>query len=139
MIYDRASASTLGFLRAWIYTIWFGYILINPAHTVSKLPLEAFKAPGLLLLIPNSAWALLLDEKVLAAFHIALLACVGSCAIALVKHTSMFVATACALVYYQGILRGFCGHINHSELGLLYSTFGSVRFSLSKQLRHAFI
>jgi fluoride ion exporter CrcB/FEX len=122
LAHRSATSSSLGLLRIVLFSTWTAYILADPLHLLGYLPIDTFSAPGVLRVLPDSIWHVVLSEMGLMVVRLLTLSFVllGLCG--LLPHRSVAIGAAGALVLYQGILRGFAGHINHAELLLLYAT-----------------
>jgi hypothetical protein len=122
LLHRRASAPSLGLLRIWIFGIWLVYVAIDPVQVLSRLPSEAFAAPGALGILPQSIWPLVLSETGLLTLKLVTLAGIVLVLVGALPSRLLTVSVTALLVIYQGVLRGFSGHMNHAELVLLYAT-----------------
>jgi len=122
LLHRRATPASLGLLRIWIFAIWCVYVLLDPLHLLAQLPSEVFEAPGVLRIIPASVIDLLLSEPGLYALRFLTLGGILIVILGLIPSRLFAVSVTAALVLYQGVLRGFAGHMNHSELLLLFAT-----------------
>jgi hypothetical protein len=119
-LHQQATASSLGLARVLVFGIWFVYLAIDPLERLAELPLAAFDPPGVLKAVPDRLWELALQPTTLLAFKAALLVALGLVVLGLPRSRVLLGLTAAGLVAYQGLVRGFSGHMNHAELALLY-------------------
>jgi hypothetical protein len=122
LIHANASRTSLGGLRVWVFGIWFVDLLLDPLHLLALLPQSAFLPPGYLRFAPDPVVSALLHESSLTAFKLGLLGCLAVVVLGLVPTRWFAVLTVIQLIVYQGLVRGFSGHMNHAEMALLYST-----------------
>lgn len=122
LLHERATPASLGLLRIWIFGIWLVYLLVDPLHLLAYLPREVFSAPGVLRIVPEPVFDLLLSETGLHALRLLTLGGILAVILGLVPSRLFAVSVTALLVFYQGILRGFAGHMNHAELLLLFAT-----------------
>jgi hypothetical protein len=134
VIHERADRSTLALLRAWIFGIWFVELLFDPIQQLSALPDDLFRPPGFLRVVPTSLWARLLEERSLMAFRVVLLVLLFLVAIGAFRRPYVPIVTAALVAVYQGIVRGYSGHMNHAEIMLLWATMLVVFFPMSEVL-----
>jgi hypothetical protein len=118
----------------WIFGIWFVNLLFDPIQQLSALPDDLFQPPGFLRVVPMSLWGRLLEERSLVAFRVVLLALLFLTAIGAFRKPYVPVVTAALVAVYQGVVRGYSGHMNHAEIMLLWATMLIVFFPMSEVL-----
>jgi hypothetical protein len=121
LLHDRASPASLGLFRICVFSVWFLYLLLDQVHLLGLLPPDAFSAPGILRVIPEGLWQLALSEGGLTVFRLVIIGGVLVVILGVLPYRLVTIGVAILLVLYQGILRGFSGHMNHAELLLLYA------------------
>ena len=120
-IHALAGPRTLAAVRVWLLSVWLVKLLADPFERLAHLPLSTFRPPGFLAIVPDAWWTLMLSEPALLALKwttvvLLVIAMVGSR-----DARAALVAATGLLFTYQGIVRGFGGHINHAELPLLFA------------------
>jgi hypothetical protein len=134
VIHERADRSTLALLRVWIFGIWFVQLLFDPLQQLSALPDDLFRPPGFLKVVPTSLWSRILEERSLMAFRVILLGLLLLVALGTFRRPYVPILTAALVAAYQGIVRGYSGHMNHAEIMLLWATMLIVFFPMSDVL-----
>jgi hypothetical protein len=119
-LHQDATASSLGLTRALVFGIWLYQLATDPLQRLAELPHAAFDPPGVLRVLPGAVWDHLLEAPVLLAFKAGLLLALTAVILGLARSKVLLALTVGGLIGYQGIVRGFSGHINHAELALLY-------------------
>ncbi|HUO45509.1 MAG TPA: hypothetical protein VM470_01615 [Acidimicrobiia bacterium] len=122
MIHSRASASSLGLLRIYVFAIWSIILLVEGLPALAHLPGAAFRPRGVLMVIPGAVWDVLLSSTGLGVLVAVIVAGTVTVALGLVPSRALALVVAGLLMLEQGLVRGFSGHINHAELVLLYGT-----------------
>jgi hypothetical protein len=118
MLHAHGSAAALGVVRIAVFGGWLASVLRDPMTDLALLPATAYAPVGVLGLLPDAAWRLLLSVPALAALKAALLTLLAAL-VAGLRPFSPLAFLACALlVLHQGLLRSI-GDATHSELGLL--------------------
>ena len=90
-------------------------LLLDPIEHLSVLPHDLFRPPGFLHIVPNGVWSHVLEERSLLAFRVTLLGLLFLVAVGAFRRPYVPVATAALLAVYQGIVRGYSGHMNHAS------------------------
>ena len=134
MIHERADRSTLALLRIWVFGIWFVQLLFDPIEQLSALPDDLFRPPGFLGVVPDGVWAQLLEAHSLIAFRVVLLALLFLVALGSFRRPYVPVVTAALVVVYQGLVRGYSGHVNHAEIMLMVAAMVMAFFPMSDVL-----
>jgi hypothetical protein len=134
MIHERADRTTLALLRVWMFGIWFVSLLLDPIQQLAALPDDLFQPPGFLKVVPMSMWSRLLEERSLMAFRVVLLVLLFLTAIGTFRKPYVPILTAALVAVYQGVVRGYSGHMNHAEIMLLWATMLVVFFPMSEAL-----
>ena len=119
-LHQDASANSLGLARILVFGIWFYELAVDPIQHLAELPASAFSPPGILRLLPDQLWNLLLSSSFLFTLKGGILIGLALVILGLTHSKIILGLIVGALVIYQGILRGFSGHMNHAELALLY-------------------
>ena len=119
-LHAQATASSLGLARVLVFGIWLYHLAVDPLQRLSELPRSAFQPPGVLALAPGRFGEVALRSSSLLAFKAGLLLALVLIVLGLVPSQLLLGMTAAGLVVYQGLVRGFSGHMNHAELALLY-------------------
>jgi hypothetical protein len=119
-LHQDATASSLGLVRILVFGIWLYQLTMDPVQRLAEMPHAAFDPPGVLRVLPSRIWDLLLASPVLLTLKAGLLLALALVILGVARSKVMVALTVAALIAYQGIVRGFSGHINHAELALLY-------------------
>lgn len=119
-LHHDASASSLGLARVLVFSIWFWQLAVDPIERLADLSTSAFAPPGVLRVVPGGIWDLILEPSVLLAFKAGLLMALLLVILGATRSRVLLGLTVSGLVLYQGVVRGFSGHMNHAELALLY-------------------
>lgn len=121
LIHERATATSLGLLRVWIFGLLALIPLLERTWTLTSLPLSAFSPPGVMGLIPDAIWSRVFSPL---GFGLILTLVIGGCIIVcsgLIPSRGFALTVSALVLFEQGIARGFSGHVNHAELVLVYS------------------
>jgi len=130
LLHQNTSPETLKFVRVWVFGIWFLIIAQDPIHLLSFLPISVFEPVGFLRIIPISVRPLLIDSLFLYGIKIVTL--ISLVLVILNIFSKPAAVFACVfLTLYQGIVRGFGGHISHADLVLLYAAYFLALFPLA--------
>jgi hypothetical protein len=116
----QATASSLGLARVLVFGVWFWHLAVDPLQRLSELPRSAYEPPGVLAVVPGRIGEVALRSSSLLAFKLGLLLALALVVLGLVPSQLLLGTTTAGLVVYQGLVRGFSGHMNHAELALLY-------------------
>lgn len=122
MIHECVSPRTLGFVRAWVFGIWFVMIAADRPQRLAALPLEFFKPLGPLRLLPADAIPWLISEPGLTLFWLLLLATLFLALLGVRPYRPTAVAAVLLLTVHQCLARGFF-FTNHQELPLLFVSY----------------
>ena len=122
VLHGRASATTLGVVRACVFSIWLVVVVRDPLSFLGELPPSMFHPLGVLQLAPRSLWLHLLEPGALDAFKAVLVALLALAALGARPYRAIAVATAVLLTVHQGLLRSFT-FTNHEELALLLCAY----------------
>ena len=123
MIHQEISSRGLGFVRAWVFSLWAVYVFSNDATGYARIPDLEFEPPGLLKLLPNWFYDALLTTAGLNLLKWVVLAGVVACALGVRPWRAIAIPTVLLLTLHQGVPRGLFGYVNHKELGALYATY----------------
>jgi len=129
MIFKRATTFHLGIARVLVFGILLLDLLVDELTALVSMPMEAFLPHGILNLLPAAWMEDILTYGFLSSFCLVygLIVAVG-----LIGFGPAWLVTGLALlgtIFFQGLARGFGGHVNHQELIVLVSLF----FFLSKR------
>jgi len=127
-IHALAGPRTLGAVRVWILSVWLAKLLAEPFARLAVLPSYTFRPPGVLAMIPDSFWNVLLNESALLAIQWTTIVLLVIAIIGMRGARAALVVATALLFIYQGIVRGYGGHINHAELPLLFATVVLIGF-----------
>lgn len=122
MLYSNADENVLGFVRAFVFGIWFLAILFDPIQQLAELPIEIFEPVGLLSFLPDGFWEIALTENFLLGLKITLLVLLLLASLGTKFFQPIATFVALLLTLEQGIIRGF-GFVNHKELAILYAVY----------------
>ncbi len=119
MIHENTTAHTLGFVRVWVYGLWFIIIAIDPYYQLAEFPISVLDPVGMFKLVPGSAWSSVINQPSLIIHKALTLALVGAAMLGLRPYRAFALGAAFLLVSHQTLIR-FMGFFGHSELFLLY-------------------
>jgi hypothetical protein len=122
VLHDRASARSLGILRAAVFTIWLGDLLREPITDLARLPVDLFDPLGVLKLVPAEVWPVVFSVPFLVTFKWAMVALALPLALGIGPYRLLAVAAALAFTLWQGLSRGMLGVV-HREMAILYVTW----------------
>jgi len=130
LIHKDASAEALEFFRRWVFGFWLLIIVIDPFPSLAYLPSTMFQPTGLLMIcLPEGILPLFFNEQFLIGLKI--LTVLSLLAVLFNKYRTFCTILSCLLLtWHQGFIRSF-GHINHSEISLLYAAYLLTLFSLA--------
>lgn len=121
MIHRDASSRTLGLARILVFGIWIIAVCRLPIEDLAALP--GLERHGVLRLLPDAAWASLLDRDVLAAFRFGLLVPLAWLVLGLGPFRPVALLTALALTVFDGIAKSHGPFLNHGESMSLYAVY----------------
>jgi len=116
MIYQKATIRDLGFARVVIFGLLLARLLMDPLDQLADFPFGAFISHGLLNLIPSSFMQWMLTTNHLLAFKWGYAAVLTFCVLGLGPPLPTMIIAVLGAIFYDGLTRGFGGHINHQEL-----------------------
>ncbi len=123
MIHDGTTSRGAGFVRAWVFSLWALYLAGNMPHKLAEFPREQFQPPGLLRILPDSFYDILLTTAGLQTMKWVLMAGLIACAVGVRPWKAVAIPTVLLLTLQQGIPRGFFAYVNHKELSAMYATY----------------
>ena len=145
LIHEDYSAESLRLATIWVFSIWLAKILSDSIPLISLLPYAVYEPVGMIRAIPGPLREILLGSGVLAALKAlviaSLLATVATMALDIraLRRTrgrpggeslnrgllwlAPPVAASLLLTLYEGLFRGYAGHISHEDTVLLYATY----------------
>jgi len=121
VLHERATAQSLGILRAAVYTIWLGDLLREPITDLKNLPVWMFEPLGVLKLVPSMAWPVVFSPLFLIALKLVLLGLLVPLVLGRGPYRLLSVTAVCLLIFWQGLTRGMLGVV-HREMAILYVT-----------------
>ncbi|TXK16248.1 hypothetical protein [Homoserinibacter sp. GY 40078] len=119
-LHRGATAQSLALARILVFGIWTVFVLVDPLHQLSRLPVELFHTYGVFRLLPDSLWVAMLTPTGLLGMKLVFLTVL---AWAMIGFRGARVAGIAALVVglvYLQLKKGFGGHWDHRELTLVY-------------------
>ncbi len=122
MIHARITDRGAGFVRAWIFSIWIVYLLGNMTAQFAQLPREQFVRRGVLALIPERFYDVLLTPVGLHTLKWVLMAGLVACALGVRPWRAVALPTVLLLTLHQGLQRGYF-YALHKEMAALYATY----------------
>ncbi len=123
MIHDTTTSRGAGFVRSWIFSIWVLYVAGNMTHAMAVFPRSQFQPVGLLRILPDSFYDVLLTSAGLRTLDLVLIAGLAACALGVRPWRLVAIPTVLLLTLQQGIPRGLFDYMNHNELSALYATY----------------
>ena len=116
-MYRNANAATLALVRIFVFGYWTIITGSDALHELASLPTGEYDPAGVLLAMPWASGVLqsagFLVGLQVAATCAAALVCIG------VPRLPGRVLTVGLLVFYEGLVRSFAGHMFHAEMALL--------------------
>jgi hypothetical protein len=116
VIYQNATPRDLGLARIVIFGLLLVRLLMDPVQQLADFPFGAFVPHGLLNLIPPDAMQWLLTSNGLLAFKWSYAAVLALCILGLGPRFHIMLVAVLGAIFYDGLTRGFGGHVNHQEL-----------------------
>ena len=125
--------SQLRAIRIVVFGLWLVKTILTPVDSLGWLPLSLFQPVGFLAALPDAALRFLVQSASLYWLKVAVIVAL---ALALVGRTRNVAAVAACLLItlQQGIIRGFSGHVHHSDLVLLYAGYLLALFPIADRL-----
>ncbi len=130
LLHEEASPKLLRAVTIWVFGFWCLQLAFSPVDSLAALPMVLYGPVGFLRGVPDSVVAWLLSSPVIYYFKaVILLSCA---AVIFIIRPRVFAILACAsLTVYLGLLRGFGGHVSHSDLVMLYAAYFLALFTLA--------
>jgi hypothetical protein len=116
MIYENATARHLGFARIVVFGVLLVRLLLDPLEQLANFPFGAFLPHGPLQFIPDAWMNSLLAAGHLLAFKWIYAGVLLLCLVGAGPRCPVMLTAICGTVFYDGLAKGFGGHINHQEL-----------------------
>jgi hypothetical protein len=121
MLHRNAGPEALGLLRWVVFGLWFVTILIGPPLSrLAALPPELFSPPGVLALLPDGIWSILLTVEGLTVLSMGTLALTLAAAVGARPFWLVGPLAFAGVLMVDGIQKGHAGFINHGQMGILY-------------------
>ncbi len=130
LLREEASPKLLRVVTIGIFGFWFLQLAFSPVDSLAALSLVLYEPVGFLRGVPDSVVAWLLHPPAIYYLKVVIMA---SCAAVIFKvRPRLFAIVVCvALTIYLGLLRGFGGHVSHSDLVMLYAAYFLALFPLA--------
>lgn len=119
MIHENATARTLGFLRIWVFAMWFGDVAKDPITDLAGLPMAYFNPLGVVRLLPLSVWERIFTPEVLTLWQAAMLVGLALTIVGARPYRPIALITCILLTFQLGAILSF-GYLVHTELVSLY-------------------
>ncbi len=127
-IYAKAAPEALGVLRILVYGIWLFHFLMSSPRTAASLPAGLFQCSGILCLIPEGVWDIILTVEGLTALKWFGIAAIAAAALGVRPFPLVAAPAFLAILLYDGTAKGFGGFVNHAQFGPLYAALLLVLF-----------
>ena len=119
MLHRDTGAAALGLFRIVVFGLWAIHLLRTPLTRSADTPFEFFSPPGFFAYIPEGAWAVIFQPGPLLLIQSLALVLV-LCAAAGLRPFSLFGPLAfVAVVFFDGVMKGWGGFINHGQIAPL--------------------
>lgn len=112
---------SLGVLRFFVFGLWFLKVLFTPMGRYAALPFELFEPWGVFRLLPMGFYTTLMEPGALLVFKVLLLLLLGLAAIGARPFMLVAIPASILVLFFDAIMKGFNGFINHAQFGLLYA------------------
>ncbi len=133
LLQERASPTLLRAVTIGVFGFWGLQLAFDPVDALAALPLSLYEPVGFLRIVPASVVARLLMPLAMYDFKAVIL--VSCAAVIFAIRPRVFAVLACVgLTVYEGLLRGFGGHVSHSDLVMLYAAYFLALFPLANAL-----
>lgn len=120
MLHRNGSPTALGLARITVFSIWLFSIAVTPVMLYSVLPESLFTPVGVFRFLPPELFHFALNESFLMGLKAALMALCGLLVLGVRPFTPLAVGTCALLLFYDFLMKGFNGYVNHAQLGILY-------------------
>ena len=121
MIHERVSPRTLGFARILVFGIWIASVWLTPIADVAALP--ALERHGVLRLVPDAIWQLLMQASVLATLRWALIALLAWLVLGLGPFRPLALTACVAITFFVGASKSHSTFLNHGEAMPMYAAW----------------
>jgi hypothetical protein len=122
LLHAQAGPRLLRGVTVAVFAYWFAVIAFDPLHRLALLPASIFDPAGPLRLLPRPLQLLWIGETALHALRAATLAALALTLVSARWRPVSSLAACALLTLYQGVARGFAGHMDHKQIVLLYGT-----------------
>lgn len=119
MLHENATARHLALLRVWVFGMWIGDLLKDPASDLARIPLAYYQPVGVLRALPPRFWEAALSEPLLQIWWGALAVLLLLSAAGVPFYRGVALATCVLLTFYQGVIFGFTS-VTHGPIAALY-------------------
>jgi hypothetical protein len=125
--------SRLRAIRIVVFGLWLVKTILTPVDSLAWLPLSLFQPVGFLAPLPDAALRFLVGGASLYCLKIAIIIALMLVLIGIMRNAAA-VAACLLITLQQGIIRGFSGHVHHSDLVLLYAAYLLALFPIADAL-----
>lgn len=125
-----AAPETIRAVRRLVFAVWFLIVLTANVPFVRQFPTSLFTPVGFLRVFPERAHLFLLEPDTFATLKSGTLLALGLAVFFRRFELSAGLISCLALTLIEGIYRGFGGHVNHTNLALLYAAYFVTLFPL---------
>jgi hypothetical protein len=119
---QHTSFASVPLVRSVVFGLWLLKTALTPVDSLASLPLSLFQPVGFLAELPDTALRFLIQASCLQWLKVAVLISLILVLVGLAR-TAAAVAACLLITLQQGIIRGFSGHIHHTDLVLLYAAY----------------
>ena len=127
LLHAEASPDALRWLTAGVFGLWCWRVAASSVYPLTVLPLSLYEPVGFLSLLPESAASVMLSPAFLRALQWLTVVTAGAAALGL-GGVSCAVLACAWITVFEGIVRGFGGHVSHHDLVLLYVAYSLAVF-----------
>ena len=127
LLHAEASPAALRWLTAGVFGLWCWRVASSSVYPLTVLPASLYEPVGFLRLLPESAASVMLSPAFLRALQWLTVVTAGAAAVGL-GGVSCAVLACAGITLFEGIVRGFGGHVSHHDLVLLYVAYALAAF-----------
>jgi len=123
----------LAAIRIVVFGLWLVKTVLTPMDSLAWLPLSVFQPVGFLAVLPDAALRFLVQAPSLYWLRIAIIVALILTLVGGARNVAA-VAACLLITLQQGIIRGFSGHVHHSDLVLMYAGYLLALFPIADRL-----
>jgi hypothetical protein len=146
IVHRDYSEESLKLATIWVFGIWFVKVLYESMPTISYLPISVYEPLGFVRAVPNALWPVLVSPLFLESLRFLLVLSLAAVFAVMLGDIRALrgraasgapastgrgellrlmppLVTCVLLLVYQGVFRGYAGHISHEDTLLLYASF----------------